>query len=259
MEFQNIRDIAIYGGAFMVDVTRGEDDVCLFVSAKEKYFSVQAENGILTVTQKSNNPLYKILLRKLEFKLVLPKNFCGRLRFRNKNGGIYISGGTFGELDLSVANGKVNVEGLSCSEFSLRMKNGSIGLKSVNCSGEAAIRCSNGVIRAETVTAPTFLMSCRNAALSAIDIKTNRLDCSTDNGTIDASGINTSDARLETANGKIGALFIGERDDYRLSAETSHGSITINGTPSKSFSEPVGSKKRIRSRTSNGDIDIKFM
>lgn len=260
MDFQNIKEVAVYGMDFVVDITRGDDETCRFISAKEKYFAVQADNGALTVTQKSNNLLYRIIMRKLEFKLILPKSFNGRLRFRNKNGGLYIKGGTFGEIDLSTKNGKFDVEGIKCAEFSLKMKNGNASLKNTTATDDVNIKCSNGSIRAESLVVPSLVMSCRNAAgFSAIDIKADKLDCSTDNGTIDASGIDCPDVKLETSNGGVNALCLGLRDDYRLSLETTHGSITLNGTPAKNVTDPVGAKKRIIARTSNGDIDLKFM
>lgn len=259
MEFSDIKEIAIYGMNFIGDISRGNDEVCRFISAKEKCFSVLADNGLLNIAQKSGNIFYRIIMRRFEFKLILPKSFNGRLRFRNKNGGLYIKDGKFGEIDLSTKNGRFEAENMHCAEFSLKMKNGSVGLKNINADGGIFVKCSNGNIRAESIGAPALSLSCRNAGLSVIDAKTDKLDCSTDNGSIDASGIVGSDVRLETSNGKITALCLGKRDDHRLSLETSNGSITVNGTPAKNITDPVGAKKRVACRTSNGDIDLKFI
>lgn len=259
MELQNIRNISISGTDCVVDISRGNDNTCKFISAKEKYFDVQANDGALTVEQKPRSILDKLTMRKFEFKLVLPKNFCGRLRFRNLNGGLYIKDVDFLDVDLYTKNGKFDLENIKCAEFGLKMRNGNICIKNLTSQGNVTLKCYNGYIKTESVAAQALTMSCRNAGLTAIDIKSESFECSTDNGFVDASAIDSADVRLETSNGKINALAIGSRNDYRLSLEASHGIITIDKTPSKSVSDPIGAKKRITARTSNGDIDIRFV
>ncbi len=260
MEFQNINGIAVYGTDCVVDISRGDDDVCRFVSAKEKYFNVQADNnGLLTVTQKKGNIFYRIIMRRFEFKLILPKYFRGRLRFRNKNGGLYIKDCAFADVELSTKNGKCDAENISCNEFTLKMRNGSVALKSITATDAINVKCSNGNIKAENVKAAAVTVACHNAGVSAIDIRANKLDCSTHNGTIDASAVDVSSLRLETSNGKINALCAGARDDYRLTLETTHGAITVDGTPSKNITDVAASeKRRAIASTSNGEIDIRF-
>ena len=260
MEFQNIKGIAVYGTDCVADISRGDDDVCRFVSAKEKYFNVQADNnGLLTVTQKKGNIFYHMLMRKFEFKLILPKYFRGRLRFRNKNGGLYITDGAFADVELSTKNGKVDVENIACNEFTLKTHNGTVVIKNVTASDTVNVKCSNGNIKTENVKASAVTVSCHNASVSAIDIRADKLDCSTHNGTVDASAVDVSALRLETSNGRINALCAGTRDDYRLTLETTHGAITVDGTPSKNITDVAASeKRRAIASTSNGDIDIRF-
>ncbi len=260
MEFQNIKGIAVYGTDCVADISRGDDDVCRFVSAKEKYFNVQADNnGLLTVTQKKGNIFYRMLMRRLEFKLILPKYFRGRLRFRNKNGGLYIKDGAFADIEISTANGKCDAENISCNEFTLKMHNGTVALKGLTATDAVNVKCSNGNIKAENVKATAVTVSCHNAAVSAIDVRANKLDCSTHNGAIDASAVDVAALRLETSNGKINALCAGTRDDYRLTLETTHGAISVDGTPSKNITDVAASeKRRAIASTSNGDIDIRF-
>lgn len=259
MEFRNVKNIAIYGANCVVDVSRGNDETCRFVSAKEKNFRVEADDGQLTVTQKSGSLLSRIIMRRIEFKLILPLSFNGRLRLRNKNGGLYLKGGSFADVDLSTKNGKFDIEDVSCAEFSLKMRNGSVEVKNLKAVRDVTIKCSNGNIKAETVTATELTISCNNAGLTATDVKSDKFDCSTHNGTIDASALASADIRLETSNGKISAMAMGKRDDYRLTLETANGAITVDGTPSKNVADVANAKNRINARTSNGDIDIRFI
>lgn len=259
MDLDDVKNISVYGANCVVDISRGNDDTCRFVSAKEKNFRVEAVDGQLTVTQKSGNLLSRIIMRRIEFKLILPRSFNGRLRLRNKNGGLYLKGGNFADVDVSTKNGKFDVEDVACAEFALKMRNGSIFIKNMKAARDVTLKCSNGNIKAESVAAQELTISCHNAGLSAVDIKTDKFDCSTHNGTIDASALDTSDIRLETSNGKITAMALGKRDDYRLTLETANGIIAVDGTPSKNISDVAAAKKRLNARTSNGDIDIRFV
>ncbi|MBD5132690.1 MAG: DUF4097 domain-containing protein [Clostridiales bacterium] len=260
MEFSSVKDIAIYGTECLVDISRGSGDKCELITAKEKYFDVQCDNnGQLTVTQKKGNFFYRIINRRFEFKLVLPRSFKGRLRFRNKNGGLYLTGGEFEGVELSTFNGKFDIRDISCAEFGLKMKNGTIDIHRLTAAQTVSLRCKNGNVKAETVSASALTISSDNAGLSAVDVRTERLDCSTHNGTIDVNGIAAPEVKLDTSNGKIYAAIVGNRDEYRVSLETSHGAITVDGTPSKNFTDPSGPKRRVTARTSNGDIDLRFL
>lgn len=259
MEFAGITDIAIYGTDCVADISRGTSDVAQFISAKEKFFDVKVADGTLTVTQKTRNIFYRIIMRRFEFKIILPKGFRGRLRFRNNNGGLYLKGGDFSDVELATKNGKFELCDANIGGMSLKMSNGTLNIKSMNAYDSIAVKCQNGNIKAESVSTPSFNISCTNASLSAIDIKAKKFDCSTSNGTIDASGIVSDDIRLETSNGKITAMPLGTRDDYKLSAETSNGLITIDGVPFRKISDVNQAAKLMSAKTSNGEIDIRFV
>lgn len=259
MEFDGVKDIAIYGTDCVVDISRGNDYATHFISAREKYFDLAVDDGTLTVRQKSRNIFYRIILHKFEFKLILPKNFKGKLRFRNKNGGLYIDGVSFTDVELSTGNGKFDISDMSCDKFELKMSNGAVSVNKATASGSVNIRCANGNIKVESVSAPALSISCTNATLSAADVTVKKLECVTSNGAIDASGISADEMKLETENGKISAIPIGSRDDYKMYAETSNGGIVVDGVVYKKISDAINAQKRISAKTSNGDIDIRFM
>ncbi len=259
MEFKNVNDIVIKASNCVVDISRGDDEQCRFVSTKDKYFTVSDSGGTLSVKQKPSYIFYRIVVKRVEIKLILPKSFNGKLKLRNKNGELYVKDLEFKELDLSTNNGKFELCGVSCGEFSIKMKNGAVGIKNLSATQSVSLKCDNGRIKAESVIAPSLAMSSSNATLTALDVKSDKLDCRTSNGVIDASGIDCGEVRLETSNGKISALMLGDRDEHRLSAETKHGTISVNGVPCKNVSDRDGAKKRVAVSTSNGDIDIKFM
>lgn len=258
MDFNNIRDVAIYGTNCVVDISRGNDEVCSFVTAKEKYFDVKNDNGQLVVSQRSANIISMLIVRRLEFKLILPKSFKGRLRFRNQNGDIYIKGGSFADVELSTKNGKFDIENITCAEFMMKMRNGSVIVKNVSAADGASLKCSNANIKAESVYARSLNISCNIGGLNLADIKVAKLDCSTTNGVIDGNALSAADMRLDTTNGKITAVAAGKRTDYRLSLETTHGMIVVDGVPHKMVNDAAQCEKRITARTSNGDIDIRF-
>lgn len=259
MEFNSIRDITINVTGCVIDISRGDDEICRFISAKEKYFSVQSSNGSLSITQNAKTIIYAIIKRRIEAKLILPKSFFGKLRLRNKNGGLYIKDGLFQDIDLYTKNGKFDIRGITCNQFSLKMKNGFATLEKVNANGDINIKCANGDIKSQSLACPSLIISCHNARVGIFDVKSDKIDCSTHNGTIEASGVDCPDVRLETSNGKIGALCSGDRADYRLILETESGAIAVNGSPTKNVSDRLGAKRRVFARTRNGDIDVKFI
>lgn len=259
MEFDGIKEIAIYVTDCVADISIGIDETCRLVSAKEKYFDAQSDGGTLTVTQKSRNFISRLLLRRFEIKLSLPKSFKGRLRFRTNNGGVYIRGALLTDVDLAIKNGKIDISDIECDKLSLKLNNGEVSVKSIKADAEVTAKCSNGAVRVETVSAPELSLSCRNTYITAIDVKTDKLDCRTYNGSIDVSAVSAEDIRLETANGRINALALGTRDEYRLSLETSNGSVTVDGTPTKNITDPSGAKKRLNAKTSNGEISLRFV
>lgn len=259
MDFKNVNDVVIKASNCVVDISRGDDELCRFVSTKDKYFTLSESGGTLTVKQKPTYIFYRAVVKRVEIKLVLPKSFGGKLKLRNNNGELYVKDVAFKELDLSTKNGKFELCGINCGEFSLKMKNGAVGIKNLTAQDPVSLKCSNGRIKTECAAAPSITMSSSNAALTALDVKANRLDCRTSNGVIDASGIDCGEVKLETSNGKISALVLGGRDEHRLLAETKHGTVSVNGVPCKNVADRDGAKKRVTVSTSNGDIDIKFM
>ncbi len=259
MDFIGVKDIAVYGTDCVCDISLGDDDVCRFISTKEKYFELEENDGTLTVKQKSRNLFYRIILHRIEFKLVLPRNYSGKLRFRNKNGGLYIGGGNYSEVDISTGNGKFKISDAACENFRLKMKNGSVDAKNLKSNGSTVIKCRNGSVKIESISSSELSISSKNAALTAIDVVSKKLECETSNGPIDASGISADDLRLETSNGKIFAVPIGRRDDYRMFIDTAHGVVTVDGTAFKRIADNSShAPKRISARTENGDVDIRF-
>lgn len=259
MEFSGIKDIAIYGTDCIADISVGKGECVEFVSAKEKYFDITTDDGTLTVRQKSRNFFYRIILHRIEFKLTIPESFKGKLRFRNKNGGVYLDGGKFTEVELSTDNGKFEIKGAACDNLHLKLSNGSVTAKNLTVGNGAAIKCRNGTVKVESVSSPALTIFSKNAALTAIDVKADKLECQTSNGTIDASGVTADELRLETSNGKIVASPLGDRNDYKLTIDADHGSITVDGVAYKKLADATHLSKRLSARTANGDIDIRFM
>lgn len=259
MEYKDIKSIAIYGTDCVADISCGDGDVTEFLSAREKYFDITVDDGALTVRQKSRNLFYRLIMHKIEFKLVLPRSFKGKLRFRNKNGGLFVNNCAFTETEISTCNGKIDMANSACGGFSLKMQNGCVALKHVKIDNSTSIKCANGNVKIESVSSPSISISGANATIAAIDVTAKKFECSTSNGTIDASGITADDMRLETNNGRINAAPLGERDDFKLSAETAHGAISVDGVAYKRLADVAHAAKRLNVKAVNGDIDIRFI
>lgn len=259
MEYFGITDVAIYGTDCIADISIGDGDKAEFVSAKEKYFDITVDDGTLTVRQKSRSFFYRIILHRIEFKLTLPRSFSGKLRFRNSNGGVYIDGGKFTKIELSSENGKFELKGAMCDSLQLKLANGTVSAKNLTVQNGTAIKCRNGSVKIESVRSPELVISSENAALSAVDVTSARFECQTSNGTIDASGITADELKLETSNGKICAAPLGDRADYKLSLDTAHGAIIVDGIAYKKLMDTARVAKRLFAKTANGDIDIRFM
>lgn len=259
MDFNGIKEIAIYGICCMVDVSRGDDDVCRILTAKERLFDIKVSDAALTVTQKSLNFFSRLLAHRIELKAILPKYFKGRLRFRNKNGGCYISGCDFSELELTTANGKFDLVDVSTGGMLIKTENGVIRIKNLLSTAAVNVKCANGNIKAESVCAQEIALSCRNAAVSAVDITAKEFMCQTSNGTIDADAVKSDEIRLETSNGKVNASVVGTRDDYKIFADTAHGGLTVNGEAYKRLADSTHAPKKITVKVPNGDIDIRFI
>lgn len=259
MEFYGVKDISVYGTDCVVDVTQGTDECARIVTAKEKYFDVKLDDGTLVITQRSRNLFYRIIMHRIELKITLPASFRGKFRFRNNNGGLYAAGGRYSEMELATNNGKFVVSDCKCDGFSLKMKNGTVAVKNLNAVRAINVKCKNGNVKVESANAAELSISCSNAAMTAIDITSKKFECSTANGTIDASGVNAADIKLETSNGKICAAPIGSRDECKLSAETAHGVIIVDGVAHKRIADAPHRQKRMSVKTLNGDIDIRFV
>ena len=259
MEFKDIKSVAIYGTDCVADISRGDGDVTEFLTAREKYFDISVDNGVLTVRQKSRNLFYRLILHKIEFKIILPRAFKGKLRFRNKNGGLFVNGGSFAESEISTCNGKIEFVSASCDRFELKMQNGNVALKNATVGDATSIKCANGTVKIESVNSPSISITGANATITAADVTAKKFECTTSNGTIDASGITADDMRLETTNGRINASPLGERDDFKLSAETVHGALTVDGVAYKRLADVAHAAKRLNVKAANGDIDIRFI
>ena len=106
MEFKNVNDIVIKANNCVVDISRGDDELCRFVSTKDKYFTLYYSGGRLSVKQKPTYIFYRTVVKRVEIKLILPKSFNGKLKLRNKNGELYVKDVEFNDLNLRTNNGK---------------------------------------------------------------------------------------------------------------------------------------------------------
>lgn len=260
MDFKGVKNLYIKCVDCIADVTRGNDDELHFVSTKEKYFDIKlSKSGKLSIRQKDYNIFSRRLIRKTEFKLALPKDFDGDIKFRNKNGGMFLVGdGKFNRVKLSTKNGSFNIKSIKCDKLKIKLRNGSITLKDAVTNRKQKIKCGNGNAKIETAVAQQIKVRCKCSDISLVDAKTSKLKLRTKNGNIDTSGITADEQKIITKNGKISVAPLGSRDEHRLSLDTRRGTINLDGTLTKPVYDFRG-EKRLTVKTSNGDVDIRFL
>lgn len=145
------------------------------------------------------------------------------------------------EVNFKTSNGKILVNGaLTVDTLKLDTSNGTIEISDIKTVERADIHTSNGRV------------ACAGTFAGRTDIKTS-------NGKVVLSGVYRGTTRCKTSNGAIEAELNNPRKDYNISAETSNGSIRVDGNKiSDDFSEDNHAANDIDFDTSNGSVTLNF-
>lgn len=162
---------------------------------------------------------------KLNF---LIKTVNGKIEFAPGGEDLY----TGNKIELSTVNGNVEISRVEASYLSARSTNGTVSAEAVKAEGEASLATVNGKITADTVNAENFSAHTTNGNISVIRLIGELI-------------------RINSTNGDVTAVFVGNADDYVVTAETVNGDV--NGAEGKN-----GAEKSIYVKTVNGDINISF-
>lgn len=237
-ESERVKDIQkikvnVYNAA--LEVLPSEDDtfrvvVDLFAEADE--IDVRTEGDSISVVQEMRG------WRGLNFGFL---NFFRYIGHEDKVTVYVPAGVSLEEVNMHTSNGSIDLDGrLTVNTLKLDTSNGAIRLADIRSRELTDLHTSNGRIE------------CRGEFAGRTDIKTS-------NGKVVLSGIYQGSTRCKTSNGAIEADLDNARRSYNISAETSNGSIRVDGNKTKDdFSEDNRASNSIDFDTSNGSITLNF-
>lgn len=146
------------------------------------------------------------------------------------------------DVKLDTGNGTIELSGLHTDNLDLHTSNGRIELDQVDVDTQTSVKTSNGAIICKGVFDGTTNLKSSNGEISVEGSLTGSVTCKTSNG-----AINYTEQSLK-------------RTEYYISADTSNGSIRINGTKVEDdYTENVGAPNSVDLKTSNGSISADFM
>jgi hypothetical protein len=225
-----------------------DEDIHLnyYVHEKDDYTKNVSENELtLSISRKWYYNLFSIGIftnrDNYEVHLYIPStSTLDTLDIHSSNGKFNLDiNYTFANVNLSTSNGDIDVSNISADTLKLTSSNGDINLDNLIINDWISADTSNGKI----------LMN---------DIVSDQIDADTSNGKIDAKDITSPDITLETSNGKIYISIIGDKEDYRVSLDTSNGDKTYDGLKVESGTINSSGSKYASLDSSNGDIEIEF-
>lgn len=145
------------------------------------------------------------------------------------------------DISLYTSNGRIELNEIKAKTVVADTSNGSIVSSKLNITEESSFTTSNGRIEIDGIF------------LEKTYIKTS-------NGKIIANGTFKGNTNLKTSNGTITFTNSIRRDDCDIKADTSNGSITIDGSKvsSDDFYENNKSENAVDLKSSNGNITVEF-
>ena len=174
--------------------------------------------------------------------LYLPaNNTVEDLDIISSNGSISIDlNHTFDSIFISTSNGRIDLDNFLATNIIANSSNGTIDVNSLSVTNKISLKTSNGSI----------LIDDSSALI---------IDGKTSNGAIEAKNIISDDINLDTSNGKIYLSVKGEKDDYRVTLQTSLGDSIYDGLKVESGTINNTGEKLISISSSNGDIEVDFI
>lgn len=189
--------------------------------------AIECRDGILYIKQQTENKLLNINFGLLGGEELLK---------------VYIpADADINDVTVDTKNGKVDIgSGMSVGKLKVKTNNGAILADNVKVTERTELVTSNGKIE------------CNGEFYKYTYIKTS-------NGAVSIAGKYYDEIIVNTSNGKIEADMALSEREYDIDADTGNGIIKINGDKSSgSIIRERGKDNKLKLKTGNGSIDIKF-
>lgn len=110
-------------------------------------------------------------------------------------------------------------------------------IKAIGLRGASSFYSENGTITIEDFDAPSLSVSSSNGRLMLHDIVAPTFEASSSNGRVEGTALAVRDGRVESSNGRV-TLGFSPRTDSTVNADTSNGTISLNGLTATSGAAP---------------------
>lgn len=193
---------------------------------------IKTDNGKISVEQKSGFHLFSI-------------NFDIWSLFSEKGNTVTVyipKNASLNNISVDTSNGAIDMQSqITTKELELHTSNGKITIDNMTCTDKADIKTSNGAVNCNgSFNKDTYLKS--------------------SNGRIELTGSYKGKTYVKTSNGAITFTTTESEKSYNIEAETSNGSIKVNGVKvSDDYNQKsAGASNTLELDTSNGSVSIDF-
>lgn len=244
-----INDIEINVSNRILKFIESEDEVInyTYYNAEKDKLTVEEKEGVLKITsepivEKWNWFKFERISSKVRtITIACPSTFNGRINAFSTNGNISLDKiDSLEKLDLASTNVTITVENVNLMQDSLfSSTNGGVTLKNLTSLNDIVMTSTNGGMVLNNIAVP-------------------KINVDTTNGKITCTDIVCDNLSVRTTNGSVEIKVIGEYEQYEVEVSTTNGSIRVNDLKVGSQIINRGGDKRIKARTTNGSINIKF-
>lgn len=223
-------------------------------------FTVQAQNGALSIRYQDDRPWYQRIQlgvnlsdRSWRIELEVPKELYVQLSLSATSGDITLDGvGAREGSTLSVTSGAIRLSNMTAQQdLSLAATSGDITLTELTAQS-ITVSQTSGELRAQGVACTGFETTHTSGDTHLERIRCETLSASATSGQIGGSGWDISElVELDVTSGDVDALLAGARADYDIRVSTGSGDANVTDQYA-----PGGTA--LRCESTSGDIRIRF-
>jgi DUF4097 and DUF4098 domain-containing protein YvlB len=236
--------------------------------SKNDKFAVTSSNGTISVARATpkkthfmclfacNNTTYNITLY-----VPASSDYAYDLTVNNE-AVAFQNTGTLHTENVSIAsnNSTVKLQQLITNgDITVGSSNGSIALQDIQATGTLKLTGSYSDNNLKNVQAKTITDRSDNGSISFDTVTADTVNVHADNGTITLNQLAVTNGTFTSDYGSITGTVQGSKNDYTLKANSSNGSITIDGTAyGTSYRSGNNAKKILTVQAPNGTISLNF-
>ncbi len=176
---------------------------------------------------------------------------AGEMSLATTSGSATVNGVRATKVSASSTNGSVVANDVAADDVALSTASGNVGMSGINAKTLVA-HTMNGSVVAQDVAADSVSFDTTSGNVTSDNMTAGSLDARTINGSIDMTSLDAALASFGTGSGHVNATFVGSADDYRIDAQSTHGSVHA----------PQGNanaSKQVTASAMNGSITLGFV